>query len=578
MLSIFTFYLIPIALAGPLSAADMEIAAQVEEQIPIEALTLLQVTAGVSPMPVRMLDVPLLSGVDKQRDMHANFVQLEYILRPIVGSLPKNVDGNLEPAGVRYALNRYFAHQHGWRIKSLEPEGMDCDESSRDGPIFGIAKSIEERARSLREVVELAAIIEELIHEEALQRLRLAYKVEGLEVSADISDQDAEKVMDMYMATYVIGGNIDGLDHSHAMTLVKQAFTDEYWTRSEQFVRDVRKKVAKEACLASECPDRTSWKFEEITKIAVEVGDGFGPFRHEEFTALKTALMSMESKYAQCVPLGKFYGSGMWQFGESADYLKFLGALEASNERIPHVIIPNYLNAHSNCLTVSSMYSQCFVNECDDIISYLEQQLLAEDATPKEIGELVAALPSSSVDAPRTLSHSLLNHLGDISSLHSGRVPLHSRLFSQWLHFAYPRECPYPHLAGTTTTLTVDLYKNVTGKNPLVTPEETNYYMATPGFLEKQFNVGRKDLGGTCMLWTTDEELVVEGDQGDRFDPFTAIATNAAYLLVFIAGIASASLLLHLVWTLKPTAAGPMSSKCCSVSMDDVDSREVKIF
>ena len=38
--------------------------------------------------------------------------------------------------------------------------------------------------------------------------------------------------------------------------------------------------------------------------------------------------------------------------------------------------------------------------------------------------------------------------LDEIASLHAGPVPLHSRLFRQWMHHAYPRECPYPHEAG----------------------------------------------------------------------------------------------------------------------------------
>jgi len=34
-----------------------------------------------------------------------------------------------------------------------------------------------------------------------------------------------------------------------------------------------------------------------------------------------------------------------------------------------------------------------------------------------------------------------------------GMVPLHGRLFAQWLHYAFPRECPFPHKAGETVAL-----------------------------------------------------------------------------------------------------------------------------
>merc|ERR1719487_80796 len=39
--------------------------------------------------------------------------------------------------------------------------------------------------------------------------------------------------------------------------------------------------------------------------------------------------------------------------------------------------------------------------------------------------------------------------LDAVATLHNGNVPLHGRLLAQWLHFAFPRECPYPHAAGT---------------------------------------------------------------------------------------------------------------------------------
>merc|ERR550537_1532339 len=30
-------------------------------------------------------------------------------------------------------------------------------------------------------------------------------------------------------------------------------------------------------------------------------------------------------------------------------------------------------------------------------------------------------------------------------------IPLHGRLLAQWLHYAFPRECPYPHMPGTVS-------------------------------------------------------------------------------------------------------------------------------
>merc|ERR1712190_604840 len=60
-----------------------------------------------------------------------------------------------------------------------------------------------------------------------------------------------------------------------------------------------------------------------------------------------------------------------------------------------------------------------------------------------------AALGSSTVQAPRDLNAPLLYRLNEIAEGHGGTVPLHGRLFAQWMHHAFPRECPFPHVSGT---------------------------------------------------------------------------------------------------------------------------------
>merc|ERR1719291_819104 len=96
-------------------------------------------------------------------------------------------------------------------------------------------------------------------------------------------------------------------------------------------------------------------------------------------------------------------------------------------------------------------------------MGHLERSIAAPSAPAGRIAELVASLRSESVDAPRNLSASLLSRLGEIAEHHSGAVPLHGRLFAQWMHHAYPLECPYPHEAGTTAPLTRGEWMKETG-------------------------------------------------------------------------------------------------------------------
>ena len=84
-------------------------------------------------------------------------------------------------------------------------------------------------------------------------------------------------------------------------------------------------------------------------------------------------------------------------------------------------------------------------------MAHLEKDVSAPAASPKRIVELISALPSASVSAPRELSATLRIRLDKIGEDHGGSVQLHSRLFAQWMHHAYPRECPFPHMSGTTS-------------------------------------------------------------------------------------------------------------------------------
>merc|ERR1719428_2215443 len=46
------------------------------------------------------------------------------------------------------------------------------------------------------------------------------------------------------------------------------------------------------------------------------------------------------------------------------------------------------------------------------------------------------------------ISPELAAKLEEMSALHAGQIPIHGRLFAQWLHFIFPHESPYPHLGG----------------------------------------------------------------------------------------------------------------------------------
>merc|ERR1719159_1397281 len=78
------------------------------------------------------------------------------------------------------------------------------------------------------------------------------------------------------------------------------------------------------------------------------------------------------------------------------------------------------------------------------IYQHIEDEIASPNGTVSQILKAVASLPFYPDITPKMASK-----LEDIATLDRGSIPLHGRLFAQWLHFTFPRDCPYPHVAGT---------------------------------------------------------------------------------------------------------------------------------
>merc|ERR1719195_1342181 len=155
-------------------------------------------------------------------------------------------------------------------------------------------------------------------------------------------------------------------------------------------------------------------------------------------------------------------------------------------------MIPNYVNAPSNCLVSSGIYSICCQNECEALLGHLEREIAQPDATPSQIIDLVRYLPSATEKVPRAISAELHDRLIEVASHHNGRVPLHGRLFGQWMHHTYPRECPYPHKAGTTKPVGVDEWELERGADAAIATDEDMLHHVTS---EPATEVAILDLG-----------------------------------------------------------------------------------
>jgi len=496
----------------------------------------------MSEVDVRTSLLEEVEGAFGEGSTISRVTELKAGLAPIYTALPKNEKGYLTHATVRYALHRLFMQRNGWFIRGLDSTGGDNISLAsgllkEHAPAY-IQDLFEKRLGSqgfgLNDLSVLAATIEHLIHNEATKRMGLAFKVLNLWPTSTLNASLGDEVLDTYMIAYILGVDLSIMtleevnNHKADMPELYPA-----WQQTKEFVRHVRSDIVRSDASAEQ---KASGEvdFALVARVAERVSEKFGNFQHRECDQLKRSLVKIEEKGTGRVRLSDFYKpaiDGQWQFQESESYLRKLGALDETDVEKPRVIIVNYLNSMANCIASSNFYSVCCMDECEGLFGQLEQQFAAPEATPDQIAKRVAMLSRTAVAAPRTLSPVLLSRLGEIAAEHGGSVPLHGRLFAQWMHHAFPHECPYPHVSGSTKVLTADEF----GADSTATNEEMTAHVERAA-TESRMTGYKEEIPD--MPWSFEEELLAvrkpETNMRNGFHAnvlFMAIA-SIAYALV----------------------------------------------
>merc|ERR1719476_1192557 len=333
---------------------------------------------------------------------------------------------------------------------------------------------------------------------------------------------------------YILNFNLSSVTMQKAKLLTSKmpaAFMG--WREAQKFLRRIHNNVTGNPSATEHRQD-----FASLAKVVEVFGEEYGSFQNIECQELKQTLMEKEYRSTGRVKLADFYKpalQGNWQFQESLGYLRQLGAVDESDPSSPSVIIPNYLHSQTNCLASSGFYSVCCKDECEGLMAHLEEKLVAPEAQPRAIVELITHLPSATTVAPRKISATLLRRLDDISAHHDGVVPLHGRLFAQWMHHVFPRECPYPHLSGTTNQQTAIDWVAEAGRGVDATEEEMLQFVevgndtaSVPGQDAK--NAETEEL----LHWSTEEELLVmrQPSQVMKASTYTAVRNLVLFMAV----------------------------------------------
>jgi len=466
----------------------------------------------------KAMDVDLLEkleefvGREHREIAETRVTTLEDSLRPMFVAMPKNEASTLDAPAVRYVLHRLFVQRHGWFVRGIDSEGEAWNSSSpvdilkehAGDDVHGLFEQhLGNHGFTLRQVAVFAATLESFVHIETLDRLKGAHRIMNAKEHEELQPDKAESVINAYMLMYVME-----MDHA---TVTREEVDEAFaqietvyptWPATAEFVAQIRQSV-----LSSNLGESvTHW--EGMVKVLDEVGMQYGKWQNHECSALKKTMLDIEEPGTGRVPLASFYGSalndGNWQFMESVPYLRQLGALDDSNPGQMSVIIPNYINSPSNCVAASKFYRVCCIDECDSLLGHLEEQVGAPDASPAVLAKLVAALPSETVITPRALPTSLLSRLDEIAAHHNGRVLLHSRLFAQWMHHAYPRECRFPHVSGTTRPQEASSWMQQTGQEAEADQDDMRRLMTEAS--SRDVDMYEQD---SQLPWSAEEELVV---------------------------------------------------------------------
>jgi len=439
----------------------------------------------MSQTEVETLLLSELSNAFRDGAGHDRIFSLKEELKVLYSAVPKDASGRLGHASVRYMLHRFFAQRNGWVIRGLEPRNdsaisalapEDITEEEMQNqqkwvPGY-LQKFIEEmqggRDMDLLQLAVLAATLEDIIHKESNQRLQMAFIGLELPFSTLLNETQIRNVLEVYMMIHMLDGDFN-LKGREEILASHKAFSAKIpgWGNVQQWMHSLQVEVAPSST-------ETPLGFTDVSRVVEEVTRNYGKYRDTDCRSLKSALLQMESTKAGRVRLTDFYKealAGEWEFSETIEYLHALGAVDDSNTSEPYVIVPNYVASRTNCETVSDFYSLCCRNECEGLMATMEKEFQKPMANAEDILERVASLSTQTVNGPRTLAPTLVRRLNSIADANQGQVPLHGRLFAQWMHHAFPRECPYPQLSVDVNPMAKADWVHATGRE---TAEKTS--------------------------------------------------------------------------------------------------------
>jgi len=409
---------------------------------------------------------------------HAAAIKLT--VSPMWDTLPKNRWGKVDWHMVRYAAHRYFMQQYTVLVKGLEPTNHVNESSLGTADILNfrgesilnvvLKEKVTGQGFTLDDITLMLTTLERVIFDVEAFRLEYVYWEMKHDSSAVLTASQLQTVIGTYMTIWTHQGNdipnITGPMHRGRWHSFAQWLTEKMKFDAARNPRAGLGRAAMEQMFS----------FEDVHQAVGDLTKSAASYWKTDCMRMKSVLAKMDRAGTGRIPISDFYGAkadGDQRFSESEAYLRDLGALDETSTLLgKKVLLANYLQGASNCFVTTPHYMVCCPSECDELLNDIQDAVVAPDASVEEIWALVQGM-SSFDDEPPALDKTLYRQLERIAQKHGGRVPLHGRLFALWLHYVFPRECPYPWKAGTASATAINQFSGW-----LASEEEVQAYSA----------------------------------------------------------------------------------------------------
>lgn len=195
-------------------------------------------------------------GSERRHAAESKLSGIKRALQPMFVAMTKNEHGLLGPSAAGYMLHRVFVKRHGWYIRGVEPTGESSWSDSKPTDVLGYSlpdhiqnlfeTRLHQHGMGIHELAVLAATIEDMIHQESVGRLKVAYRGNEFSQDQELSKEDVILVVEMYMSLFISKVPLQDFLTPHQLQQAHKEIDESYppWPETQKWLRTIIHAVA----------------------------------------------------------------------------------------------------------------------------------------------------------------------------------------------------------------------------------------------------------------------------------------------------------------------------------------------